>query len=184
MLTCTDIRGQVVADAHLQKEINHALCAVADTLANGGNRRLARILTRTLEPSWAEHVSFQDEVIFPILIGRHGGELNERLDRGRLEHSSIAELHAEIARHLDDLSGVDGNMAEGLEALLRHTHAQRLSHIELDAQFDEWLPQAFSDAEHALCEKWTQTRPHPRFPLNLLRKGGHPFPRLGGRRLH
>jgi hypothetical protein len=184
MKTCTDIRDQVLADARLQKEISHALLAVADALAAGGDRRIVRILTRTLEASWTEHVSFQDEVVFPILVSRHGSTIKDLLQSRHCEHVHLAKLHAEIGHHLEELLGPGHKTADGLESLLRRTHELRLSHLEFDFQLNDLLPEVFSDAERTLCEKWSKTRPNLRFPLNLLRNGSPPYPRLGGGRVH
>lgn len=184
MQDCTDIRAQVEADAQLQREISAALLAVADGLTSGGDLRMVRILTRTLEASWSEHVSFQGEVVFPILIARHGPDLAPDLERLDGEHKRLAELHAEISRRLEALLKPDHAIDEGIEALVRDTLACRLSHLECDSRINSRLPDAFTAAERTLCEKWSQTRPHPRFPLNLLPKGDRPFPKLGGKRLH
>ena len=184
MLDSTDIHALVDADAQLQREISAALLAVADGLTSGGDLRMVRILTRTLEASWTEHVSFQDEVVFPILIARHGPDPAPDVERSNGEHKRLAELHAEISRRLEALLKPEHAIDEGLEALLRDTLACRLSHLEIDSRIGSRLPDTFTAAERILCEKWSQTRPHPRFPLNLLPKGDRPFPKLGGKRLH
>lgn len=184
MKTCTDIREQVGADARLQQEISHALLAVAEALAADGDYRIVRILARTLEASWDEHVSFQHEVIFPIIISRHGDKLNELVDGHRAEHASLTQLHAEIGHHLEALLEPAHEQAAGLETLLRRTHAQRLLHLSREDELHAWLPDSLDDGERSLCEKWLQTRPSLRFPLNLLREGGRPFPSLGGGRVH
>lgn len=182
MYDAADIRAQIAADALLQREISHALLAIADTLPAGSDHRVVRILTRTLEASWIEHVSFQDGVLFPILISRHGAPVQAMIDDRRSEHASLSQRHARIARELDSLLLRAGRAtADGLETLLRSTHADRLSHLELDADLDPWLPEAFNDAECALCEKWSNARPSLRFPLNLLLQAGRSFPRTGGR---
>lgn len=181
MRPANDIRAQIEADALLQQEISRALLATADTLASGSDPRVVRILTRTLEASWAEHVSFQDQVIFPILVGRHGDRIVGTIERGRSEHASLAQQHFKIGRLLDALLGPGHLIADGLEYLMRATHAERLRHLELDAEFYSWLPETFTEAECVLCGRWWASRPKLRFPLNLLRRAGRPFPRLGGR---
>lgn len=184
MKTCTNIRDQVGADARLQQEISHALLAVADALAAGGDHRIVRVLARTLEASWDEHVSFQHEVIFPIVVSRHGEKLKALVDGHRSEHASLTQLHGEIGRHLEALLEPAHTLAAGLETLLRRAYAQRLLHMGCETDLHAWLPDTLDDAERSLCEKWLQTRPNLRFPLNLLREGGRPFPRLGGGRVH
>lgn len=181
MHTRTDIRAQVDADARLQQEINHALLAVADALASGSDRRLARILTRTLEASWVEHVSFQDDVVFPILIGRHGAGIADVIDARRSEHTALMQLHTRIHQHLERLLRAHHAVPGELGLLLKLTHAQRLSHLDFDTELEGSLPEMYTTEEIALCEKWQLARPNPRFPFNLLRKGDRPFPRLGDR---
>jgi hypothetical protein len=180
MHQAADIRAQIAADALLQREISHALLAIADTLPAESDLRVVRILTRTLEASWIEHVSFQDGVLFPILVSRHGVRVQDMIDRGRSEHASLSQFHARIGDHLDGLLQAGHEPAEGLETLLRTTHADRLSHFALDAELDGWLPETFNDAECSLCEKWSNARPSLRFPLDLLLKAGRSFPRSGG----
>jgi len=179
MHASTDIRAHIEADALLQREISHALLAIADSLTAGTDRRVVRILIRTLEASWSEHVSFQDGVVFPILTGRHGVEVQVLIDHRRAEHASLSQQHAKISHHLDSLMPAEQTIADGLEKLLRSTHMERLSHLSLDAELDGWLPENFTDAECSLCEKWLRTHASLRFPLSLLRQVGQSFPRLG-----
>lgn len=179
-----DIRAQITADAHLQTEINHALLAVADTLDTGSDRRVVRILTRTLQESWEAHVSFQDEVMFPIIEARHGSNVERLVERGRGEHAELARLHGAIGRELDDmLHGALPDRAT-LASLLRSTHAQRQTHLNLDAALAGWLPDTLTQLETSLCADWSSARPHLRFPLNLLGATGRLIPRLGGGRVH
>lgn len=168
----TDIRALIQADAMLQREITQALLAVADTLATGTDRRIVRILTRILDTSWDEHVSLQDEVIFPILASRHGAVVQESIKARQSEHASLSQRHSEIGRQLAELLAQDAVLADRLEGLLRGTHAQRLAHLERDAELDGWLPQSFTETECLLCGRWSDARPHLRFPFNLLRQFG------------
>lgn len=181
MDTAPNIRAHIDADARLQSEINHALLAVADGLLAGSDRRLVRILKRTLVASWTEHVSFQDEVIFPIIEARRGQEIRDTIDRLRFEHASMSQRHGEITQALDGLLHGRGADPAGLDALLRTTVEQRRSHVDKDAELDKLLPATFTDHETWLCAEWITTRPKPRFPLNLLGATGRPIPRLGGR---
>ncbi|KAB2939970.1 MAG: hypothetical protein K8F92_09675 [Hyphomicrobium sp.] len=181
MDTAPNIRAHLDADVHLQSEINHALLAVADGLSAGSDRRLVRILKRTLEASWTEHVSFQEEVVFPIIEARHGQETRDSIDRLRSDHASLSQRHGEVAQALQGmLHGRDADPAL-LDALLRMTVEQRRSHVHKDAELDKWLPATFTEHETWLCAEWISTRPRPRFPLNLLGATGRPIPRLGGR---
>lgn len=172
-----DIHAQIKADAMLQREISRALLAVADTLKSGTDRRVVRILKRTLEASWEEHVSFQDAVIFPIIASRHGPQVKEIINHRRSEHASLSQQHSQIGQHLDELLGAGRARPEGLEILLRDAYAKRQSHLDSDADLDGWLPETFSEAECVLCGKWAELRPKLPFPLNLLRKGERLRPR-------
>lgn len=179
-----DIRAQITADTHLQTEINHALLAVADTLDTGSDRRVVRILTRTLQESWDAHVSFQDEVMFPIIEGRHGSKIKRLIERGRAEHADLSQLHGAIGRELDGM--LHGALPDRptIERLLRSSHAQRQTHLTLDAALASWLPDALTALETSLCVDWSSARPHLRFPLNLLGATRRLIPRLGGGRAH
>jgi hypothetical protein len=175
MQTCTDIRAQVDADMLLQREINLALLAVADTLASGVDPRMLRILARILKVSWTEHVTFQDEVVVPILAARHTGELTSRIADCQTEHGRIADLHAEICRHLENILEPGDAIPQDTEALLRSAHARRQSHLDGEAVLDALMPHAFNAAECALCDNWMHARHSQRFPLDLVRSG-RPYP--------
>jgi hypothetical protein len=180
MQACSDIRAQVDADALLQGEINLALLAVADTLPSGPDPRMVRILSRILAVSWTEHMSFQDEVIFPILIGRRQTAAAELIASSRSDHANLVGLHAEIGQQFEGLLAPDHTVVVGLETLLRLTHAKRQAHLATDALLSQSMPSPFTPAECALCEQWTRARMRLRFPLDLVR-GGRPYPQLGSR---
>jgi hypothetical protein len=162
------IRTQIAADALLQAEISRGLIAVADSLLQGGDQRVARILTRILETSWSEHVSFQDLVVFPILIGRREPRIAAAIEQQQSEHARLSQQHCDLARQLEGLLAEASVDTAGLEALLRSTCALRRSHLNVDEQLDGWLPASLSGEEMALCGMWAAQRPAPRFPLNLL----------------
>ena len=176
-----DIRAQIAADSLLQAEINRALLAIADSLSQGCDPRVVRILNRTLEASWAEHVSFQNEVVFPIVIGRHSRHVEPIIDRLRSEHVGLSQRHAEVGNRLDGVLQDKLDDAAGLDALLRTTFELRRHHLLVDAELIGWLPVSFSAAEVSLCCAWASRRPSPRFPLNLLKSSGRRSFRFGGR---
>lgn len=176
-----DIRAQMAADTQLQREICAALLSLADTVATGADLRLVRVLTRTLEVSWAEHVSFQEAVVFPILLARHGNRLQAMIDVRRAEHASLSQLHDQIGRHLNGLLGPGHMVAPNLETFLRSACALRMSHLAFDADLEGQLPADFTEAELSLCANWSETRPTLRFPINLLRNTGLPPSRPTGR---
>ncbi|HWK37376.1 MAG TPA: hypothetical protein VNR88_00520 [Hyphomicrobium sp.] len=176
-----DIRAHIDADALLQREINHALSAAAEYLAMTGDLRLVRILTRTLGPSWSEHISFQEEVIFPIAAARHGGRTKRSIALLRADHDNLSQQHGEIGSALQGL--LDGRPADlaQLGATLHTTIALRRSHFLLDAELHTSLPAPYTWKERSFCIHWMRTRPRPRFPLNLLRDGGRSIPQVTGR---
>jgi hypothetical protein len=178
-----DIRAHIAADTQLQAEINRALLAIADSLSQAGDPRIVRILNRTLEASWAEHVSFQDEVVFPIVIGRHSHRVTLVIDGLRSEHAGLSQRHAEIGNGLNDLQQDKLHDVAGFDTLLRTTHELRRRHLIDDAELIGLLPASFSAAETDLCRGWAARRPVPRFPLNVLRSSrGRSF--RFGRHLH
>jgi hypothetical protein len=177
----TDIRARIDADAFLQAEINRALLAIADSMSQGSDLRLVRILARTLEPSWAEHVTFQDEVVFPIVLGRHTRGVAPIVGRLRSDHVRICECNADIGKRLGCLLLGQPGDAAALEAALRAAFVLRRDHLHVDAALNGWLPATFSAAEVSLCCVWETGRPDPRFPLNLLKGIGPRAFRFGGR---
>jgi hypothetical protein len=179
-----DIRAQIAADSLLQAEINRALQAIADNLSQGCDPRVVRILNRTLEASWAEHVSFQDEVVFPIILGRHTRQVALMIDRLRSEHAGLAERHAEVGSRLNGVLQDQPDDTAELDVLLRTTLELRRLHLLVDAELIDWLPASFTAAEVSLCCAWASRRPNPRFPLNLLKSPSRRSFRLGGGRLH
>lgn len=176
-----DIRAQIAADATLQAEISQALVAIADSLPQGTDLRVARIVLRTLEASWDEHASFQDEVVFPIVLGRHTRRVAFLVDRLRSDHERIRDGNSDIVRRLQALLGGVSYEPAGLESALRGTFALRHDHMQIDAELSGWLPEAFSPTELALSSAWQLSRPSPRFPLNLLKATRKRNFRLGGR---
>lgn len=181
MDTSVDIRARIEADAFLQAEINRALQVIADSMSQGSDLRLVRILVRTLEASWAEHVDFQDAVVFPIVIGRHTRGVAPIVGRLRSDHVRICECNADIGKRLGGLlHGQPSDTAE-LEAALRAAFDLRRDHLHVDAELNGWLPATFSAAEVSLCCVWEMARPTPRFPLNLLKGVGPGSFRFGGR---
>jgi hypothetical protein len=176
-----DIRAQIAADAALQAEISQALVAIADSLPQGTDLRVARIVLRTLEASWDEHVSFQDEVVFPIVLGRHTRRVAPLVDCLRSDHERIRDGNSDILGRLQALLGGISYEPAGLESALRGTFALRQNHMQIDAELSGWLPDTFSRTEQALSNVWQLSRPSPRFPLNLLKATRKRNFRLGGR---
>src|SRR3990170_3029661 len=98
-----DARRRVGADRMLQLEICTALEGLADSLPHEVDLRLGQSLVCVLEPSWAEHVSFLNDALFPILMRRHDGskEVLSDLERCRCEHVEISDRHSEVNEQIE-----------------------------------------------------------------------------------
>jgi len=165
-----DIRAQIAADALLQEEINRALEDFARSLPGATDLRLVRVLTRTLEPSWTEHASFQDHVVFPIVADLNGDakDITGVIDRLRGEHADLAERHSELREHLESLLDGDHSQARTLASLLRSSVELRSRHFDAEAALAGWLPGFFTPSDLALLGRWVANRPKPPFPLSLF----------------
>jgi hypothetical protein len=177
----TDIRARIDADAVLQAEINRALLAIADRMSQGSDLRLVRILVRTLEASWAEHITLQDEVVFPIVLGRHIRGVAPIVGRLRSEHAHICECNSDIGKRLGGLLHGRHREPAELEAALRNAFQRRRDHMHVCDELTGWLPATFSAAETSLYYAWQTGRPTPRFPLNLINVNTRRVFRIGGR---
>jgi hypothetical protein len=177
----TDIRGHIDADAVLQAEISRALLAIADRMSQGSDLRLVRILVRTLEPSWAEHTTLQDEVVVPILLGRHTRCVASIVGQLRSEHAHICESNADVGRRLGGLLHGQPVDPAAFEAALRAAFERRRGHMHVYDELTGWLPATFSAAETSLYSVWEMGRPTLRFPLNLVKANARLASRIGGR---
>jgi hypothetical protein len=170
IVKAADIRAQIAADGRLQHEISLALSDFAASLPGLSDLRVVRVLTRTLEPSWAEHVSFQDEVVFPILMQRadKAPHIAATIGQRQAEHAELAEWHGEVAHELRGL--LDGDDANGgaIASLLKNTCDMRNRHFGAEAPLGSALPTAFTHADVNLLEAWRACRPRPLFPFSVL----------------
>jgi hypothetical protein len=167
----SDPYQRMAADRTLQLEICTALESLADSLPNIEDLRLARTLIGVLEPSWTEHVSFQDEVLFPILLKRHDSfrALQANLDTFQREHITIAEGDAELCEQMQRLIGGETPDAGMLGYLLRNVFESRRRHIDSETSLLEtFLPSLHTPADRRALESWTATRKKSPFPISLL----------------
>jgi hypothetical protein len=166
-----DPRRRVAADRMLQLEICTALEGLADSLPNEIDLRLGQSLVCVLEPSWTEHVSFQHDALFPILMRRHDGSKHvlDDLERCRREHEEISDRHNEVNEQIELLIGGEAPNPEMLGYLLRGAFESRRRHIDGEQTLlDRVLPSLFTPADRAAIDAWNATRPQPPFPINLL----------------
>ncbi len=155
----------------LQLEICTALESLADNLPNVVDLRLARALVGVLEPSWTEHVSFQDEVLFPILIRRHDATrgVAATLETLRREHDEMRDRHTEVIEQICLLIVGEQPNPDMLGYLLRGVFEGHRRHIEGETVFlDATLPSLLTDDDHEALESWHAARPEPPFPIRLL----------------
>ncbi len=132
-------RERIAADRMLQLEICTALESLADNLPNVVDLRLARALVGVIEPSWSEHVSFQDDALFPILLRRHDATrgVAATLERLRLEHAEIRDRHVEVIEQICLLIVGEQPNPDMLGYLLRSVFEGHRRHIEGETAFLE-----------------------------------------------
>ena len=146
------LKARLAADLELQSEICRAIECVADKLPECDGA-LVKLLARIAEPSWREHVSLQERLLFPML-GRHrmpkcqaaqarapqvaghgqcqGEPITALIAAYTREHIEITRLAETATRCLEDLAsglGADSSGAECLrafiEALRRHAASEQ-----------------------------------------------------------
>ena len=160
----------------LQFEICCALECLADGLPEVTDLRLARALITVLEPSWMEHVSFQDEALFPILLRRHhhSRDLAVSLDRLRRDHMEISDRNREVSEQIELLLAGDEPDPEMFGFMLRSAFDSRRRHMESELVLVEaYLPSMLTPAERTIVDRWHSARPQPPFPLGLLLEVRH-----------
>jgi hypothetical protein len=165
-----DARQRMAADRLLQLEINRALEDLADNLPDVSDLRLARVLMEVLEPSWNEHVSFQDQALFPIILERHAGagEAGAMIDRFRMEHAEIEDRHLEVRQHIATLIRGQLKNADAFGYLLRGVFETRRRHFDAEYDFETSIASSLTPADIAALDSWTTKRPRPSFPLNFV----------------
>jgi hypothetical protein len=166
-----DLCQRIAADRMLQLEICCTLESIADSLPGVADLRLVRALTSVLEPSWTEHVSFQDDALFPILVRRHHSsqELSSAVERLRRDHLEIGDRNREVNEQFEMMLGGYEPEPEMFGYLLRNAFDGRRRHIESEIVLVEmYLPTMFTPAERAILDAWNVARPRPPFPLGLL----------------
>lgn len=164
-----DLNQRIAADRHLQTEIDKGMESLAAGLPAPVGRRLARVLTAVIEPAWAEHTSFQDEALFPI-VAKGGGATGDvrtllaKLDR---EHAEIGERHREVLVFLGNFIAGRPATNVGLSTCLIETLALRRLHHSAEAALAHMIPK-LDAADCDALDQWASTRTAPPFPVNLI----------------
>jgi hypothetical protein len=165
-----DPRNVTFADRHLQEEISNALEELADSLPELADLRLARSLSAILEPSWSEHVDFQEAALFPIII-RHKGGLEEAVSLlGRLstEHTELADRHTEVSEYIEMLVAGELTNYDTFGYLLRSAFEARRHHAVAESCIEDMLPRLLTPADRTMLTDWRKERSTPPFPINLI----------------
>lgn len=164
-----DISRRIAADRYLQREIDKSIESLSATRVPVAGTRVARMLATVLEPAWAEHASFQDEVLFPLLARRtEAPELSLLLDRLGGEHSAIAEHHRLVSAGLTSfLSGRHQNDGR-FHTCLRATLELRQRHYAAEAALERLVGAHLDSADCDRLITWRDTRKASAFPVSLI----------------
>jgi hypothetical protein len=164
-----DAYERIAADRTLQLEICCTLESLADSLPEV-DLNLARALAGVLEPSWIEHVSFQDEVLFPILSRDvERALLVARLDTLKREHTEISGRFGELNEQIVLVIEGEAHNADAFGYLVRGVFESLRSHIDHEAVLlEEFMPRVLSPADRKIVETWSASRAWPPFPISLL----------------
>lgn len=165
------IRAQIAADCILQDEINRGL-ALLLAPPEGIDERLVRALARVVEASWAEHVSFQERVVFPLVAGECRGALGilMAIDRLRQEHDDLGRHHAQLKELLTVQAAPQraGRIPPELYQALRSTLDKRRRHLDAEDVIADHVPPSMPAQSEALYDQWLSSRPGLPFPVGLL----------------
>jgi hypothetical protein len=160
------------ADRVLQAEIDKAMAGLADGLPSIQGLRLSRVLSTVLEPSWAEHRSFQDEALFPILTKANCAQpqVHPMLARLSREHDEIDAHQGELLSFLNAHINGQRAVTAKLTVCLTEVLSLRRRHHEVEAALESLIPAALDAADRAALDHWAASRPAPPFPINLARE--------------
>lgn len=164
-----DLKEMISEDRQLQRELTAALEQVADSLPQF-DPPLLRVIQAVLEPSWQEHVSFQNEALFPIVkrIGAPPAEIQAMLDQLSAEHLALSEHQANAGRQIAKLMRGRISDFEVFGKEMREVFDLRQRHLDREAQLELWLPLRMDPLAHQVIDAWLRSRPSPRFPASLI----------------
>jgi len=164
-----DALARIHADSTLQSEICDALEGLADTLPGSLTTELASRLPAILASSWAEHVSLQEDAIFPVLQRFHAGsrDLLFQIEQLRAEHAAISGMADEIIEQLEQsLTGAVIN-ADMLGYMLRLAFETRRQHLAAEHRLVlELLPARLAPADREILSRWLSGHSWPRSLFN------------------
>jgi len=172
-----DLAQWIAADRRLQSEIDRAMARLAECVDTGVDLRLAQILSAVMEPSWKEHMSFQEEALFPLLVRLHGvsPDMAGLLARLGDEHGTIGTAHDEVAVHLHHVAGgwrAAKAAGRDLAAALGRALSLRERHGAAESSLADALPPRLGEDDQAAMAQWFATRAAHPFPLNLVIETG------------
>jgi hypothetical protein len=159
------ISARIAADFALQLDICDALESLADSLPCRDDMTLARMLAAIAEPSWAEHVRFQEAALFPVLKSLTANkrcDACEGLDALEAEHGTCLGQTQEMAEQLRFF--VAGEEIDGalMGYTLRSAFDGRRRHIEREqALLTPLLPDILKSSHRSQLESWLVSNAWP-----------------------
>lgn len=165
-----DISRRIAADRHLQREIDKGIESLASARVPPVGTRLARMLIAVLEPAWAEHTSFQDEVLFPLLAKRTeaASEFCLLFDRLGSEHGEIAEHHRMVTACLASSLAGRSQSTDRFSTCLRSTLELRQRHYTAEAALERLAAERLDPADCDRLIAWSAARKASTFPVNII----------------
>lgn len=159
-----DLLDRLNADRSLQTEICATLEILADSLPGPIDRKLAERLRSIMETGWAEHVGFQESVVFPILQRYHAGLplITYQIDELQSEHASVAGSTHELSEQLDLLRRGTQLNVNMFGYMLRCTFKELRKHLDCEQRFfAAAVPNALAPVDRELFDHWLSTHAWP-----------------------
>lgn len=158
------------ADRLLQGEIDLALESLTAGVPSRVGSHLVRVLCAVLEPSWEEHASFQEDVLFEIMAanGTPAAELRTLLEHLRREHVEIGKRNRETAAILGTLAGGRQIAGTAVMVSIEETLTLRRRHASAESTLEHLLPAELEPHDCDRFDRWAAARTTPAFPVNLI----------------
>jgi hypothetical protein len=144
------VRARLNGEYQLQLEVCAGLESLAERLPLPPDHGLSRTLESILEPSWTEHVSVQEGLVFPLLRQHYAGNarIGNRLTRFSQEHEHLARATRSAAIGLRGQGLAEPPARIACVRTVRALLSSRRRHVVEEHDFlDATLPQAVSVAE-------------------------------------